>query len=321
MNARISNSKFARLCVLLALAMGACHDPTTSPPPSGVVVAPPPAPPPQSAPTQTIAPPPADLIFVRWSNGQIYKLSAEGGVLTQLTSNSTWNMRPRWSPDGSRIAYATRNGRSFGADIYTMNADGSQVVQLTMDGTYNWASWSPDSRKLLLSDQGVYWGSVWLMDAERPNSALTLLATDARDPEWSPDGKQIAYIHLSGDDGYNQIYLMNPDGSNPHELTKWDSGGLFGLSWSTDGKRLAVSKCLLGTCGVYTVNVADGELSFVTELNTAGGADWSPDGKWIAYSIDRYTNGWNWVPDMGYVSVADGTKFEIKDGVWPSWRR
>ena len=56
-------------------------------------------------------------------------MNADGSGVTALTGDSAVEGRPAWSPDGTKIAFAsTRNGNW---EIYMMNADGSGVTRLT----------------------------------------------------------------------------------------------------------------------------------------------------------------------------------------------
>lgn len=72
------------------------------------------------------------LAFTRTQNeiGEIYKIRLDGTELTQLTIDSSNNIRPRWSPTGSLISFTsdTDNGNR---DIYVMNTDGTHPVQVT----------------------------------------------------------------------------------------------------------------------------------------------------------------------------------------------
>ena len=90
------------------------------------------------------------IVFVSTSddaNGDIYTRDFAGGAWTNLTSDAVAQMMPAWSPDGSRIAYASSTGVSF--NIWVMAADGTSPQNLTKDGYYNIApDWSPDGTRI-----------------------------------------------------------------------------------------------------------------------------------------------------------------------------
>ena len=65
--------------------------------------------------------------------GDIFTVPYQGGEAVRLTSGPSYESSPVWSPDGSRIAFASdRNG---GRDVYVMSADGGVPVRLTFDST------------------------------------------------------------------------------------------------------------------------------------------------------------------------------------------
>jgi WD40 repeat protein len=267
---------------------------------------------------------PVALLFTRWSDGQIYSMAADGN-LVRLTTGG-FNIRPVYSPDGSRIAFARQvhdgSHNGFGSsDIYTMDANGSNIVRRTVNASFYSAVWSPDGRTIAISDEGVYYAEIYLMSADDDGAKPKLLATNARTPAWSPDGKQIAYISTSGDDGYHQVFLMNSDGTDARAITPFDGSGIFQVTWRPDGKRLAYNRCNLGECGIFTMSIDGSDVQIVPNTSTADGAAWSPDGKWIAFSIDNYS-GSDLKSSIGYVPADGGGGVRvISDAAWPSWRR
>ena len=133
-------------------------------------------------------------------------------------------------------------------------------------------------------------------------------------------------------DGNLEIYVMNPDGTQPINLSD-DPGSDSGASWSPDGTRIAFVSRRDGDSEIYTMD-ADG--SNQTNLTRREGSDyfpvWSPDGNQIAYMSNR---GGGIVLDVDpkivpstnfevYVMDADGTdKVNVSDHwAWdgnPSW--
>lgn len=268
----------------------------------------------------------ASLIFTYKAGGNIYSINADGTDWRQLTSTANRDVRGSWSPDGRRIAFARNfpgnENRGFGtSDIFIMNADGSNPVRRTT-GAFFWsAAWSPDGKKLLLSDEEVYVAHIYIMSADDDGTSATLLMSDGRSPKWSPDGSKIVYVHTSGDDGYHQIYVMDADGRNEHPLTEIDPGGIQGVTWSPDGSRIAFSKCLAGSCNIYLMNRDGSDLHLLADVGDAGDVTWSPDGKWIAFSADDYFN-FQWNPSVKYIPSTGGTPRVVITGAYhPSWRR
>ncbi len=73
---------------------------------------------------------------------QIYTVPAAGGPAVRLTNNENADLDAVWSPDGTKIAFASDRDGNF--EIYTMNADGTNQTRITNDPTYQVdPSWQP----------------------------------------------------------------------------------------------------------------------------------------------------------------------------------
>ena len=81
--------------------------------------------------------------------GDIYTLPMEGGEATNISSGLAWEFQPRFSPDGTRIAFTS--DRAGGENIWLMNADGSDAQALTEETfrLLNNPSWHPSGQYIL----------------------------------------------------------------------------------------------------------------------------------------------------------------------------
>lgn len=245
------------------------------------------------------------LVFVQRSDRQIYRINPDGTALTRLTNLGN-NESPVFSPDGRRIAF-TRSG-----NIHLMDADGTNTRQRTVGANFRQVAWSPDGRTLAASDGNIYEADLWLMSADEDGSDPILLASQAALPAWSPDGKKIAFVRISGDDGYHRIDMMNADGTGVTSLTQIDPGAITGLAWSPDGNRIAFSKCLTGSCDLHAIDAAGGTARRITSAGNVFWAAWSPDGAWIALTLGFDV--------VAYVRAEGGTpRIVASGGYHPSW--
>lgn len=255
------------------------------------------------------------LLFVR--NGLIYRTNVIGGDVRVL-SNQGNNASPSWSPDGQRIAFTRHGGIASGAALYVMNADGTNVVR-RVDG-FHTPSWSPDGTRLAIS-AGDCWYScaVSLLNVDDTSATPVQFATMAAQPAWSPDGRKIAFVSLSGDDGYHELQVLNTDGTGLTVVSRRDAGSINRPAWSPDGQRIAFSKCVGGGCDIYVANVDGSGLTRRTYFQNAYGPSWSPDGTWIAFEIfDPYY----YESIVAYMaSSGTGNVFPlIAQGSQPAWR-
>ena len=227
-----------------------------------------------------------DLFF----NFKIHVMNADGSGVTRLTDSEATDVSPAWSPDGSRIAFASdrdasdlRDDDLFGTQIYVMNADGSGVTRLTgvSEASDIFPAWSPDgSRIAFASDRD---------DSERVNSDIYVMSADGSGvtrltggvagetitPAWSPDGSTIAFTSDRDGGDRSNIYVMNADGSGVTRLTGSESDDGF-PAWSPDGSRIAFMSDRDGNFEIYVMN-ADG--SGVTRLTTTSAEGDAADGR------------------------------------------
>ncbi len=154
--------------------------------------------------------------------------------------------------------------------------------------------------------------------------ALALACGDQPDPTptpWpTPDNSTVSRIAFATNrDGNWEIYLMNADGSNPHNLTNNPATDSH-PTWSPDGSKIAFQSERDGNLEIYVMN-SDG--SEQTRLTNDRGVDhspaWSPDGAKIAFVSDRRGRHSIWT-----MNAEDGSELEDMTGSftnsrWPTW--
>jgi Tol biopolymer transport system component len=99
-------------------------------------------------------------------------------------------------------------------------------------------------------------------------------------PDWSPDGKLIAF-DVAGGSSASRIFLVNADGTGMKDL-----GPGMMPTFSPDGRRLAFT---WSGQGMAIMDIDGGNRQVVS--NEGWGAQWSPDGRWIAYETRQAVAG------------------------------
>jgi Tol biopolymer transport system component len=241
----------------------------------------PPTPAATAAPTATpvvtpaTSPAPGERIVftVVGSTKQIFSELADGSDYRQVTTGPGNHVCPAMFPDAQTIAYC---GNDSGADeIWTVKPDGSNDTQLTkLGGQALFPAVSPDGTRIAFSghegsDPGL---EIYIVDA-KTGSGLKALTSCAggksgcanQFPSWSPDGKQLVYTHQDAG----------------------DAEGGFGENEQ-----------------IWVMNADGSHAHALTTGSTPKHqrADWSPNGKWIAYASGQLNSEGIWVMH------ADGSK-------------
>lgn len=149
---------------------------------------------------------------------------AETGTIKKLTSGTSFDISPDFSPDGKWIIYSSDEGRSGIFDFWKISTDGSQKIKITDN--------------LNLTDD--YVGNVSLGR-----------------PVWSADGKYIYYNIITGNIDKDGIYRLNLQNGKPESIIKsgWSE---MCPSVSPDDKNVAFISNRSGSSQIWTYNLSSG---------------------------------------------------------------
>ena len=183
---------------------------------------------------------------------QMYTMNVDGTKPTRITKDDQRYLDPVWSPDGSKIAFASSvkdkdTYQGYHYELFTANADGSNKTKITtgeqrsgyVTDSIN-PSWSPDSSKLSFTSNKTRYYSIYTINADGSNQNKISLkeTTNYEEQSWSPDGTKIVFSRISGETvKNNEIFSINIDGSNETQLTDDKSEDKY-PSWSPDSSKI-----------------------------------------------------------------------------------
>ena len=280
--------------------------------------------------------------------------------IVQLTHKAAEAMIPAWSPDGSTIAFIRSNGPERG--IFTMSVLGGPERRLDaftddLYGILSSLSWSSDGRQLVYK---VNEGDLRLLTVETGETRTIERPPQCKDafvPNFSPDGKWIAFLCEST--GGNDLYRASSKGEsmkNVHRFVDLPKA----IAWSGNGQRIV----LADSGGLLEIGANGGQprrLSFAqtavsedlqiasrgnrlvyvqaqknvniwrVDLNSRSARSMlaptsryqaapaiSPDGKRIAFQSDRSGSEEVWVADLDGSDAVQLSDFHANTGS-PSW--
>jgi imidazolonepropionase-like amidohydrolase/Tol biopolymer transport system component len=255
--------------------------------------------------------------------GDIYTMPVTGGTATRIASGLPYEAQPRFSPDGTRIAFTSDRGG--GDNIWVMDTNGANMRQVTHEDfrLLNQPDWSPDgqyiiARKHFTTQRSLGTGEVWIYHVsggggvrlvERPNEDFQ---KDLGEPVFAPDGEGV-YFSRNTTPGNNFIYAQDSNTqlfaierydmeSGERETVVSGEGGALNPRPSPDGRYIAFVRRERTQSVLYIKDLRSGEERRVydnldrdmqetwTVYGTYPRMDWTPDSSSLIFWSGGHIN-------------------------------
>jgi Tol biopolymer transport system component len=226
------------------------------------------------------------------------------------------------------LAYRTGVGAS-GLLLAWFDRNGKQGATLGEPANVVGFQFSPDRKRIAAAIQDLSNANLWIYDASGLRTRFTFDPATDISPVWSPDGRSI--IFESNRKGHFDLYRKSSDGSGAEELLYADNRDKTPTSWSADGKFLLYyNRALTGTASdvwglSLTPERAGGPLMPFLVLQTSSNefdAQFSPDGRWIAYTSDESRRAEIYIAPFPPPSGPGGKRqVSTTGGFLPRWRQ
>jgi len=191
----------------------------------------------------------------------IYKMPVRGGETVQLTNDPMEDFAPKWSPDGSHIAFMRREPSKDGLrDVYVMNADGGERIRITADTLDDsYPNWSPGGRGLHFSQIPTGQMFTTLGDDGR----WSIPKRDSVRGRWTKDGRyRVALQH--GD------LFVQPERGTPRRIASRQELGGTVVAAATGPDPTVVYARVIDSAGVHSfhaVPVSGGSPRLILRLD------------------------------------------------------
>ncbi|MYB95122.1 hypothetical protein F4055_04230 [Candidatus Poribacteria bacterium] len=236
---------------------------------------------------------PIDAKIVLTVDDEIYVMNDDGSGRRRLTQSlQNMDSYPRWSPDGTQIAftrYMDKTRTQTTSEVFVMNADGTDLKRLTDNNDIDaYHCWAPDGTQIAFSSTRSGAWEVFVIDLA--TLAVKQVTNGGRDAasasvDWSPDGTQITFerlIRVPNGIGLKTIYVMDADGTNQRPLLRdqpLDGPPILRHfpRWSADGQRIVFSESKWlkdGDIEHLIVQQIGGRKRVLTRINDRLGNNW-----------------------------------------------
>ncbi|MBO0719836.1 MAG: PD40 domain-containing protein [Blastocatellia bacterium] len=263
--------------------------------------------------------------------GEVYLVPTEGGEPRRLTHEGGGASNLTWTLNGREIVFSMRYGGR--TQLHRVSIDGGPTQWLAASGNdAHFPSFSPQGNRLAwtknTANADIFRAALTNNqktnnhDANKSFAGVIVSTTFEASPQYSPDGKRIAFQSSRSGDG--EIWVCDSEGENPVKLTSF-RGPLTGSpNWSPDGRQVVFDSRPEGNADIYLVSSDGGGQP--RRLTTDPGEDivpsYSRDGRFIYFTSSRSgrLQVWKMATDgSGEVQVTKEGGFEPRespDGRW-----
>ncbi len=209
-----------------------------------------------------------------------------------LTERGIRQQTPRFSPEGRRVAYTSHTLERFG-EIRLIGADGQGDRKLARRNGGKGLAWTPDGRHLVFDEPEIcrhfsVRSDLRLLDVETGQTRWLTRGLRARDPDVTPDGRQIVFVRRLGD--RSDLFEMPLAGGEVRRLTESAPDTEWGgPRVSPDGTRVVASRWTPG--GQLDLVLVERATGAIVPLTDDRAADvepvWTPDAGEIVFRSNR----------------------------------
>lgn len=220
--------------------------------------------------------------YTELADGQgplILQTLATGSRVVFPSTQSTMNITPRFSPDGTLLAFARAVERSAYALHQARVDDGCCPERLTagrfadnLNPTY-----SPDGRRIAFVSTRAGSPQIYVMSVDGTNQELLVpfdygITGGSYGPEWSPDGLQLAF-HREGSGGY-QVWIFDLTTERARQVSS--EGSNEDPAWAPDGRHLIFSSTRTGRRQLHVIDLETFRVRVIPTSGAAKLPSWSP---------------------------------------------
>jgi dipeptidyl aminopeptidase/acylaminoacyl peptidase len=224
----------------------------------------------------------------------LWLIDTATGAQTPLATGPGSHSSPRWSPDGSRIAYLSTDadGRTQ-IEVHWLRGESARITNLVEAPSE--ITWSPDGKQI-----------AFVMLAQEPGPKIGKPLVKPPGAQWGEEALVVDSLNFRADGqgldkpGFRHLYVLSVDGGGaPRQLTSGPFSDAGPLAWSKDGKSIFFAgnrteewkrepqdwgRHTAMTLSIYRVNVADGSLTQLShDVGPYHAPTVSPDGKLLAF--------------------------------------
>lgn len=240
-----------------------------------------------------VSPDGSSIVYVRRSNdimtdrtrSNIWRIDSNGQNHRPVLSGRKNFTSPRWSPDGTRLAYLS--SVEGDTQIYVRYLETGDTALITnVRQSPSGISWSPDGNQIAFT-----------MRMPAKQSPIAKKRSKPKGAKWAEPAKVIHSIPYQRDGRgiteptYRQIFVVSAEGGQPRQLTEGEFNTGTSLSWHPNGKAILFNsnrnpewRLQNRESDIFAVNVETHELTQITDFpGTEQSPQYSSDGKLIAY--------------------------------------
>jgi hypothetical protein len=228
------------------------------------------------------------------------------------------------------LAFVPGQGTGLTVPIQWMDRQGATRPMRAVPAFYNHPRFSPDGRLLAMEIREGRQVDVWVYEWERDKmSRLIFEGGDNRYPEWTPDGRRIAFASTRGDGAIRKLYWQRADRTAEAEPLTQTKNAQVPMSWHPTGRFLAYGELSpQGREDIMILPLDGDEASgwkpgkptvFLASRFDESNAAFSPDGRWLAYQSNE--SGRTEVYVRPFSRPGEKTQVSTDGGMYPTWAR